>query len=414
MWELFRKRGSNSERRDRPSLYYPIYVSGASVRVPRMRWDDEARTWQILEEPRSGEKVIFPIDKNGTERTWRGQPANIIESPASYRAKDEGEVITIYYKFRPRSEGVLPLTIWIEAKYSATEHGTGFLKHYFTEYNVFSYPKSIFAVEDCLRVSGLMEEVGITLDFFAGSGTTAHAVMNLNREDGGDHKYILVEIGDYFDTVLKPRIQKVAFSANWKDGVPQDRDGVSHVFKYQRIESYEDALNNIRVRQPEGAQRRLLYEEFDDYRLHYMLDFETRDSPTLLTQEAFETPFAYTLKIQRGHESPQDTVVDLVETFHYLIGMHVQRLERHEHQGRPYVVSRGEVRSTRGVEKVVVVWRDTENLDLGQEADWANGEDGPLTEPVDRVYVNGPSHIDQAQPLEITFRERMEGGRRAA
>ena len=254
----------------------------------------------------------------------------------------------------------------------------------------------------------------VILDYFAGSGTTAHAVMNLNREDGGDHKYILVEIGDYFDTVLKPRIQKVAFSANWKDGAPQDRDGQSHMFKYQRIESYEDALNNIRVRRPEGAQRRLLYEEFDDYQLHYMLDFETRDSPTLLTQEAFETPFAYTLKIQRGHESPQDTVVDLVETFHYLIGMYVQRLERHEHQGRPYVVSRGEVRSTRGVEKVVVVWRDTENLDLGQEADWANGEDGLLAEPVDRVYVNGPSHIDQAQPLEITFRERMEGGRRAA
>jgi adenine-specific DNA-methyltransferase len=261
-----------------------------------------------------------------------------------------------------------------------------------------------------------MEKVGITLDFFAGSGTTAHAVMNLNHEDDGDRTYILVEVGDYFDTVLRPRIQKAAFSANWKDGVPQDRDGVSHVFKYQRIESYEDALNNIRVRQPEGAQRRLLYEEFDDYQLHYMLDFETRESPTLLAQEAFERPFSYTLKIQRGHESPRDTVVDLVETFHYLIGMHVHRLERHEHQGRPYAVSRGEVRTERGVEIVVVIWRDTAGLDLEREADWANGEDGLFTGPVDRVYVNGPSFIQQAEPLEIVFRERMEtgGGRRAA
>jgi adenine-specific DNA-methyltransferase len=256
----------------------------------------------------------------------------------------------------------------------------------------------------------------VILDFFAGSGTTAHAVINLNREDGGSRKYILAEVGEHFDTVLKPRIQKVAFSANWKDGIPQDRDGVSHVFKHQHIESYEDTLNNIRVRQPEGAQRRLLYEEFDDYQLHYMLEFETRGSPTLLAQEAFERPFDYTLKIQRGHKSPQDETVDLVETFHYLIGMHVRQLERREHQDRPYVVSRGEVRTEHGVEKTVVVWRDTTELDLHQEADWAN--EALLTEPVDRVYVNGPSHIEGAQPLEIAFRQRMEpgqeGGFRAA
>ena len=245
------------------------------------------------------------------------------------------------------------------------------------------------------------------LDFFAGSGTTAHAVIGLNRKDDGDRKYILVEMGDYFNTVLKPRIQKVAFSSDWKDGVPQDRDGVSHVFKYQRLESYEDALNNIRVRQPEGAQRRLLYEEFDDYQLHYMLDFETRASPTLLAQEAFERPFAYTLKVQRGHASPQDETVDLVETFHYLIAMHVQRLERHVHQGRPYVVSRGEVRTDHSVERVVTVWRDTADLDLDQEAEWANR--ALLTGPVERVYVNGPSHIERAQPLEIAFRSRMNG-----
>jgi adenine-specific DNA-methyltransferase len=213
-------------------------------------------------------------------------------------------------------------------------------------------------------------------------------------------------MGDYFDTVLKPRILKVAFSASWKDGVPQDRDGMSHVVKYHRLESYEDALNNIRVQQPEGGQLELL-RQFDDYMLHYMLDFETRDSPTLLAQEAFETPFDYTLRIRQGHESPEDAPVDLVETFHYLIGMHVRRLERYEHQGRPYVVSRGDVRTERGIDHVVTIWRDTENLDLEQEADWVNGE--LLTDLVDRVYVNGyENFIHKAQPIEITFRERME------
>jgi len=249
-------------------------------------------------------------------------------------------------------------------------------------------------------------EDGLVLDFFAGSGTTAHAVMDLNREDGGERKYILVEIGDYFDTMLKPRILKAAFSANWKDGVPQDRDGISHMFKYHSIESYEDALNNIRVQPPEAGQLELL-RQFDDYMLNYMLDFQTRDSPTLLAQEAFEKPFDYTLRIQQGHESPEDTTVDLVETFHYLIGMHVRRLEQYEHQSRTYVVSRGHVRTERGIEHVVTIWRDTAGLDLEQEADWVNRE--LLTELVDRVYVNGyENYIDSAEPTEITFRERME------
>jgi adenine-specific DNA-methyltransferase len=181
---------------------------------------------------------------------------------------------------------------------------------------------------------------------------------------------------------------------------------MSHMIKYHRIESYEDALNNIRVKQPSSGQLELL-RQFDDYMLHYMLDFETRDSPTLLAQEAFERPFDYTLKIQQGHESPQDERVDLVETFHYLIGMHVRRLERHEHQGRTYVVSRGEVRTERGIEHVVTIWRETEGLDLEQEADWVNTE--LLIELVDRVYVNGfENFIHKAEPTEITFRKRME------
>jgi len=314
-----------------------------------------------------------------------------------------------------------PISTWIDTKADDEQaevvslvaglntEGTRQIQALFEE-NVFSYAKPtslVFALAE--QVTSGDERV---MDFFAGSGTTAHAVMDLNRQKGGSRRYILIEVGDYFDDVLKPRIQRVAFSANWKDGVPQDQDGMSHTFKYQRIESYEDALNNIRVRPPQGEQRRLLYDDFDDYMLHYMLGFETRESSTLLAPEAFEKPFQYTLKIQSGHESPKDTVVDLVETFHYLIGMHVHRLERREHQGRPYVVSQGEVHTERGVEKVAVIWRDIEGLDLDQEADWANSD--LLAEPVDRVYVNGPSHIGRAQPLEITFRELLEGGRHVA
>jgi len=84
----------------------------------------------------------------------------------------------------------------------------------------------------------------IILDFFAGSGTTAHAVMKLNKKDGGKRKFILVEIGEYFETVIVPRIKKVAYSFNWKDGKAQDADGIGGFFKYYELEQYEETLAN--------------------------------------------------------------------------------------------------------------------------------------------------------------------------
>jgi adenine-specific DNA-methyltransferase len=83
----------------------------------------------------------------------------------------------------------------------------------------------------------------LILDFFAGSGTTAHAVINLNREVGGRRKYILVEANDYFHTVILPRVKKVVFSDKWKDGkAKEDGKGASHFCKYFALEQYEDTL----------------------------------------------------------------------------------------------------------------------------------------------------------------------------
>lgn len=89
------------------------------------------------------------------------------------------------------------------------------------------------------------------LDYFAGSGTTAHAVMNLNRADSGSRKYILVEMGDHFHEVILPRIKKVAFHSKWKDGKPvfaAGESGLSHFVKYYSLESYEESLAKARYR----------------------------------------------------------------------------------------------------------------------------------------------------------------------
>jgi len=93
-----------------------------------------------------------------------------------------------------------------------------------------------------LLISFYTNKHNIILDFFAGSGTTAHAVMKLNKEDGGKRKFILVEMADYFNTIIIPRIKKLAFSFNWKNGKPQDNDGISTFVKYYDLEQYEQTL----------------------------------------------------------------------------------------------------------------------------------------------------------------------------
>ena len=94
---------------------------------------------------------------------------------------------------------------------------------------------------------------GVTLDFFAGSGTTGHAILNLNKTDNGNRKFILVEMGDYFESTLKERIRRVMFSENWKDGKPDPNKkiaGTVGIVKYQRLEQYEDVLKNIAFTPP--------------------------------------------------------------------------------------------------------------------------------------------------------------------
>lgn len=137
-----------------------------------------------------------------------------------------------------------------------------------------------------------------------------------------------------------------------------------------------------------------------------MLDFESRGSASLLPEGTFDEPFSYELEIERNGTSREPTTVDLVETFHYLIGADVRRYWHETHQDREYVVTECEVDTESGVEKVLTVWRQTEEIDYGVEKEWFNDEFDSAS--YDRVYVNGESQIARAEPLEITFRERME------
>lgn len=244
----------------------------------------------------------------------------------------------------------------------------------------------------------------VVLDFFAGSGTNGHAVIALNRDEHSARTSVLVEVGEQFDTVLKPRIEKVIYSKDWKDGKPVSREGSSHVVKYFRMESYEDALSNLVIRD-DGAGQSALDLLGDAYRLGYWLDFDTQGSATRLNVEALAAPFEYSLTIHDGREA-EVKPVDLPETFAYLIGLIVQQRRVLDRDGRRHVLYIGTQRENSL--RTAVLWRDIrdwKDSDFEAERKWAAKQ--KLFEGCVAIYVNGDSAIEGAQSLDPVFSARM-------
>ncbi|MDD5298742.1 MAG: site-specific DNA-methyltransferase [Rhodocyclaceae bacterium] len=334
-WLNLIRTGNNDLRIDRPKLYYPIAVNlNNEIRVPKMTWNDELAEYQLNEEVPVDEQLVFPtkvLDGVIVEKRWQRGHLRVQSERSEYRVRrtPNGE---ISIDFRTRlDEEALPVTWWDKSEYASANYGASEMKELFRE-NDFSYPKARRLVEDALRACGLGRPNSIALDFFGGSGTTGDAVISINRQErNGLRKYVLLEQGAHFNTVLKPRIQKVVYSKDWKDGKPVSREGISHCFKTLRLESYEDTLNNLVLPEvsplagagPEGADMAR------DYLLKYWLEFETADSPSLLNVRQFSDPTAYTLMVkQPGSDAQVKKTVDLVETFNWLIGLHVAQLDQ--------------------------------------------------------------------------------------
>jgi len=212
-------------------------------------------------------------------------------------------------------------------------------------------------------------------------------------------------MGEYFDTVLLPRIKKVTFSPEWKGGKPvrqataEEAERVPRVVQYMRVESYEDALNNIAFDDKSG-QKGLA---FDDYLLQYMLDWETKDSDTFLNVEKLTSPFDYKLQIVKDGQMVEKPV-DLPETFSFLLGLHVTTRKVFRDGDRRYLVYRGTVDSR----QVAVIWRETKGWKKEDfEKDKKFVAEQKLTEGADEVFVNGDSVIPNARSLDPVFKARM-------
>ncbi len=141
--------------------------------------------------------------------------------------------LQIYFKFRGGLDGQLSQSIWYDSRFSASEYGTRTVDKLLGKRELFSYPKSPEAVKESILAS-TSDENAIILDFFAGSGTTAQAVLDLNKQDGGNRKFILVEQIDYIETVTTKRVHEV---------IKQNKNG--EFIRLDLMESNEQFLNDI-------------------------------------------------------------------------------------------------------------------------------------------------------------------------
>lgn len=404
-WEMLRKAGSNSTSRDRPTMYYPLVLNKSmEVRIPKLSFDKDTKTYSLEEKLRDGETLLYPEKDSGGEGCWYFGYENIIKHSGHLKAERQVDgKVYIYYKRRP-NEGVQPTTVWTDAKYSATEHGTALLKKLFTQHNVFSYPKSIHAVYDCLQLTSSSIS-DVALDFFPGSGTTFHAVQLLNRDDMGSRKCILIEQDPYVYSVIIPRIKKIAYTFDWKDGKPKDgsMNGLGVFFKYQRLEQYEEALENIDFNASEDAVQLAL--KLDTYIPKYFLEFETKGSKTLVNTEAMKDPWDYKLKVWDGFTYDTEQAVDLVETFNYLIGLHMQKCITKELNGKKYQFVLGHNNANKNI---LVVWRSVKDWSLDDyNADAAALKEELKSFAYDLLYINDQAHIEGYQPIEEVFRNKM-------
>ncbi len=395
-----RNRNPVFNRSNRPNLFYTLFADPLSgtVRVE----PDSTHTVEIL--PRNSR------EQDGCW-TWSKGKAQAHIGELVARQTRAG-TWRVFRKDRLYSEnGTLVTTkaktIWIDKDIN-NENGKELIGSLFGK-AIFDFPKPTRLVERCAEIG--MAKDGHFVDFFAGSGTSGHAIINLNRRDGGTRSFTLIEMGEYFDSVLLPRIKKVTFTPEWKDGKPkrmataEEAERSPRIVKIMRLESYEDALNNLTFDE-EGGQKTLeLFK--DDYLLHYMLKWETRRSETFLDVEKLQTPFSYKLRIYRDGET-NERPVDLPETFNYLIGLDVRTRKARENEGRGYLVFHGTTREGR---RTAVIWRETTGWtadDYKRDAEYIAME--KLTGDAEEVFINGDSVVPGARSLDVVFKERMFAG----
>src|SRR3989338_7288206 len=264
-WRGLRDSGKESMRTDARNCFYPFIVQNEKI----IGFGDVLENGNHPKnqtEEKNGKYYIWPIDVKGIERKWRyaRQSVESVKDLLRVKKTKQGYDIDIGKDF-----GIVR-TVWQNSKYDASEYGTKLIQDLVPS-TPFDFPKSVFNVYDCLAPIIAERKNAIVLDYFAGSGTTGHAVMILNKEDGGNRKFILCTnnennngngAGGIAEKVCYPRIKKVIEGhKDWLDitKIPAnlsyfktemvDIEHISHISDEQKIKLTYQAGDMIALRE---------------------------------------------------------------------------------------------------------------------------------------------------------------------
>lgn len=350
---------------DRPTMRYEILGIDLSNHYGQWMWEKNrafaaVKNYEIYQEQ-------FEPKGISLEDYWV-QTGKSLE----FVKRDGDKIGSIKYWIPPRTETMAD-TNWLDIKGYAnkwgfkTENSEGVLKRV---------------------IDSLSEKDDYIIDCFLGSGTTAAVALKLQR------KFIGIDMGDHISKIAYPRLKYV---------LNGEKSGISNsctyrgggCFKYIRLEQYEDTLNNLEVNDGFGKP------DDESYVLRYMLDTETRDS--LINTKDFVRPFDYTIKTTRDNELV-DTPVDLVDTFNYLIGLHVDSI--HWHKDDNICVVEG----TTHIEKehALVIWRNQDVIKNDDLNDFFRKQDySTLDREFDVIYVNGDNTLPNLKSDEEHWKVRL-------
>lgn len=201
-WSQFRNWGGESERTDAKNCFYPVIVENGTVvgfgDVSLDEYHPKQTEWD------GNKAYVYPIDKNNVERKWRyaRQSVEAIANMLRARKTAIGYEIEIGKTFGTQK------TIWSDKRYDANEYGTKVVNSLVPN-GGFTFPKSLYTVLDAVYAVTSQDRNAIILDFFSGSATTAHAVMQLNVEDSGKRKFIMVQLPETVDNIEFPNICEI-------------------------------------------------------------------------------------------------------------------------------------------------------------------------------------------------------------
>lgn len=247
---LRRDGAESSHRSDRPRQFYAIYIREKTNAVlgigPELRVND-----QIPEERRRGVAVAYPIDPRGEHRVWRyGRDTMkrlIAKGEIQVTRKNPKTGTYSLYHVKPidaaEAERRKPRTVWWHPSHDAGAHGSSLLNLMLGERAAFPFPKSVYAVRDCLKLVVGNRPNALILDFFAGSGTTTHATFLLNAEDGGSRRSVIITNNEVEESVAR-KLQK--------DGVARGDAAYEQygIFEAVTVPRVKTAITGIR---PDGS-----------------------------------------------------------------------------------------------------------------------------------------------------------------